>query len=96
MVSAAFGSAGDFGSGRAGVSAWSPVAVRTSMDRIWVEDELAPIHEWLADYYDQRGDRAAAVRHYARFIEIWQQADPELQPRVASARERLQQLQPDR
>jgi tetratricopeptide (TPR) repeat protein len=68
----------------------------TSMDRIWVDDELAPIHEWLAGYYEERGDRAAAARHYARFIELWQDADPELQPRVADARRRLDRLRPDR
>jgi len=68
----------------------------TSVDRIWVDGELAPIHEWLAEYYETRGSQAAAARHYARIIELWDGADSELQPRVALARSRLASLQPDR
>ena len=44
--------------------------------------------------FDARGDTANAVQHYRDFIEFWKSADPELQPRVAAARERLQQLTP--
>jgi len=50
--------------------------------------------EALAKMFDARGDTANAVQHYRDFIEFWKSADPELQPRVAAARERLQQLTP--
>jgi len=50
--------------------------------------------EALAKMFDARGDTANAVQHYRDFIEFWKNADPELQPRVAAARERLQQLTP--
>jgi tetratricopeptide (TPR) repeat protein len=53
---------------------------------------LGPILERLAVLYDDRGDRAAAAGHYAGFIELWQDADPALQPRVEAARRRLQRL----
>jgi DNA-binding SARP family transcriptional activator/Tfp pilus assembly protein PilF len=53
---------------------------------------LAQVHERLAQLLDARGDERAAVRHYARFVELWQAADPELQPRVEAARRRLDEL----
>jgi len=54
----------------------------------------APIYLSLARIYDAKGDTANAVAHYREFIELWKDADPELQPRVAAARERLRQLTP--
>jgi hypothetical protein len=53
---------------------------------------LAGMHERLAELYEARGDRARAAPHYARFIAMWKDADPELQPRVTQARRRLAQL----
>lgn len=50
----------------------------------------------LAEYYEQTGDVAKAASYYSRFIELWKDADPELQPRVDAARRRLGQLLPDR
>jgi tetratricopeptide (TPR) repeat protein len=42
---------------------------------------------------EQRGDTAAAIRGYRNFIDLWTNADPELQPRVAAARAALARLQ---
>jgi tetratricopeptide (TPR) repeat protein len=54
---------------------------------------LRPLaHERLGSLYLQVGDTVAAARHLAEFIELWQDADPELQPRVESARRLLAQL----
>ena len=50
----------------------------------------------LAEYYDQVGNVAKATAYYARFIELWRDADPELQPQVEAAQRRLDQLLPDR
>jgi len=52
---------------------------------------LAPAHLRQAEIYDRRGDRAA-VPHYRRFIELWGEADPELQPVVERARKRVAEL----
>jgi tetratricopeptide (TPR) repeat protein len=46
----------------------------------------------LAALYEETGDPEAAARNYARFLELWQDADPELQPRVRDARARLQRI----
>lgn len=50
--------------------------------------------EALAKIYDAKGSNERAVELYRDFIELWKNADWELQPRVAAARERLKQLTP--
>ncbi len=45
-----------------------------------------------AEVYDGLGQPEDARSHYARFIELWKDADPELQPEVAAARQRLEEL----
>jgi tetratricopeptide (TPR) repeat protein len=57
-------------------------------------DVPAPTMEAVARMYEQRGDTARAVQAYRDFLEIWKRADPELQPRVAAARKRLEALVP--
>ena len=54
----------------------------------------APIEERLGQLYEQTGNPAKAAEHYRAFIELWKNADPELQPRVAEARRRLAKLTP--
>jgi tetratricopeptide (TPR) repeat protein/tRNA A-37 threonylcarbamoyl transferase component Bud32 len=60
-----------------------------------IEDggSLAGSHKRLAELYDAKGDREKALSHYSRFIELWKSADPDLQPHVLKARERVTQLQ---
>jgi len=54
---------------------------------------LAPTHLRRARLFDQLGDRAAATRHYARFVELWLDCDPELRPLVDEAKARLAVLE---
>jgi tetratricopeptide (TPR) repeat protein len=49
----------------------------------------------LAEIHEALGQAEAAAGHYARFIEMWRDADPELQPIVEEARANLQRLVPD-
>lgn len=51
---------------------------------------LVPIHERLAVLLEDRGDLAGAARHAARVVELWGDADSELQPRVREARRILE------
>ncbi len=53
----------------------------------------AEAEELRGQIAEQRGDTTAAVRAYRNFIELWKDADPELQPRVATAREALARLE---
>ena len=54
--------------------------------------DLAHVLITSAELYERRGDIDAAARNYARFVELWQDADPELQPRVRAARARLETI----
>jgi tetratricopeptide (TPR) repeat protein len=49
-----------------------------------------------AELHERAGNRARAMERYAEFIELWKDADPSLQPRVQTARQRLQQLAGER
>jgi tetratricopeptide (TPR) repeat protein len=54
---------------------------------------LRPLaHERLGSLCLQVGDTVAAAQHLSEFIELWKDADPELQPRVETARRLLAQL----
>jgi tetratricopeptide (TPR) repeat protein len=57
---------------------------------------LAGSHERLGQLYDAKGNAEKAGEHYRKFVELWKNADPELQPRVKAARERLAKLEPKR
>jgi tetratricopeptide (TPR) repeat protein len=53
---------------------------------------LAGAHKRLGELHEARGDRVRATHHYAKFVELWKDADPELQPKVADVRRRLARL----
>jgi len=53
---------------------------------------LAPSHLHRARIHERRGERVAAVEHYARVVELWRDADPRLQPLVEEARAALRRL----
>jgi serine/threonine-protein kinase len=49
-----------------------------------------------AELHERRGERAEALAYYARFIELWKDADPHLQPQVESARLAVDRLRGER
>ena len=53
---------------------------------------LPAIRERLGQLYEGMGNTAKAIANYRAFIELWKNADPELQPRVADAKRRLARL----
>ena len=46
----------------------------------------------LGELHAERGDRAKAIEYYNRFVELWGDADPGLQPFVEEARAALVRL----
>ncbi|HEY7614929.1 MAG TPA: protein kinase [Gemmatimonadales bacterium] len=52
----------------------------------------AQIHRRLGELYEAAGKPAEATKHYQRFVELWREADPVLQPQVAEVRKRLELL----
>jgi tetratricopeptide (TPR) repeat protein len=57
---------------------------------------LPRAYERLGDLYEQRGDTAKATYYYGKFVDLWKDADQELQPRVEAARRAIRALSPDR
>ena len=53
---------------------------------------LAGVHKRLGELYEAKQDRQRAVGHYLQFIELWKNADRELQPKVAEVKQRLARL----
>ncbi len=52
----------------------------------------APSYLRRGDIYTDLGQREQAITHYARFIELWKDCDPQLRPLVEEARTRLARL----
>jgi tetratricopeptide (TPR) repeat protein len=46
----------------------------------------------LGELYEERGDRETAAEYYSRFVDLWAEADPELQPIVEDIRGRVVRL----
>jgi tetratricopeptide (TPR) repeat protein len=51
-----------------------------------------PFYERLGQLYDEKGDLENAAKYYAMFVELWSEADEELQPRVRAAQSRLEEI----
>lgn len=58
-----------------------------SFHRGWFDPYfLAPFYERLGELYEARGDTQKAIYYYGKFVDLWKDADPVLQPRVEAAR----------
>jgi len=53
---------------------------------------LAGVRKRLGELYEAKGDNQRAASNYLAFVELWKNADPELQPKVQEARQRLARL----
>ena len=53
---------------------------------------LAPTYKRLGELYETKGDRAKATDSYSRFVDLWKNADAELQPQVQDVKRRLARL----
>jgi DNA-binding SARP family transcriptional activator/tetratricopeptide (TPR) repeat protein len=69
--------------------AWYASLGETAMDVVVF---AAPAHLRRAEMYERRGKPRQVAEHYARFIELWRNADPELRPAVLQAQTRLARL----
>jgi tetratricopeptide (TPR) repeat protein len=47
----------------------------------------------LGELHDAKGNFEQAISNYAQFVELWKNADAELQPQVQKARDRMRELQ---
>ncbi len=70
----------------------TPGLQRVSVDAF----TLAPALTRLGELYQARGDRVKALEYFGRFVDLWKDADPELQPAVREVRARLARLARER
>jgi tetratricopeptide (TPR) repeat protein len=66
----------------------TPAAFPWSTDR----GHLAAAYKRLGELYEARNDRKQAVKYYEKFVDLWKDADAELQPGVKEVRGRLAKL----
>lgn len=69
----------------------TPFFNRGAWDSYW----LAFTYERLGSLYEARDDKAKAVYYYGKLVDLWEDADPELQPRVEAARRAIRALSTD-
>lgn len=50
------------------------------------------IYRRLGELYERGGSRADALGYYNAFMNLWSDADPELQPQVEEVRRRIESL----
>jgi tetratricopeptide (TPR) repeat protein len=67
----------------------TPHLVRINLDTRYA----ALILQRLGELHEAKGNRVKAIEYYERFAALWKHADPELQPRVAAVRRRIEALQ---
>jgi tetratricopeptide (TPR) repeat protein len=81
------------GSADSAIAVYERFVTHQYLDRLDIDALFVPAtHKRLAELYEARGERDKAVRHNRAFLELWKDADPELQPRVTNARQRLAAL----
>jgi len=66
----------------------TPYAARVIWDAVW----LASVYIHLGELYEQRGDQDFSIHYYNEFVELWKDADPELQLRVQDVRQRIARM----
>jgi tetratricopeptide (TPR) repeat protein len=69
-----------------------PGLYRLSDEYAW----LGSTYKRLGELYEERGERDKAVDYYGRFVELWGDADSELQPLVEDVRGRIAGLMSER
>jgi len=53
---------------------------------------LAAALRRLGEMYESKGQRTKALEYYGRFVDLWKDADPDLQPLVSDIRKQMAQL----
>jgi len=90
ILGLAYDRAGNADSARAYLTKYveTPAPFRGPVDRFY----LAPALFRIGELCENAGDARCATEYYGRFIDLWANADVELQPRVAEARKRMEQV----
>jgi tetratricopeptide (TPR) repeat protein len=61
---------------------------KMTVGRIWLGELYPKSYYMLGQVFEKTGDRSRAIENYAKFLDLWKNADPGL-PEVADAQKRL-------
>ena len=76
------------------ITYWERYLATMSAGRINSDiSNLPPLLLRLGELYEAKGNFDKAASNFSAFITLWQHADPELQPKVQSAKKRLAAIQ---
>ncbi len=53
---------------------------------------LAPALRRLGELYESKGNKTKAIEYYTRLLDLWRNAEPELQPQVTTVKQRVAAL----
>jgi len=70
---------------------WSERYLGSAEESRGYEDEMAlgPTYRRLGELYEEKGDQAKAASYYQKFIDLWRDADADLQPQVTEVKKKL-------
>ena len=80
------------GSADSSLAHWQRFADHNVHFAFLARSELPNAYRRLGERYEAKGDRDKALRYYGDFVDLWQGADPELQPVVSEVRQRMARL----
>ena len=71
--------------------AWSERYLASAEESRGFEDEtsLGPTYRRLGELYEEKGNRDKAASYYQKFIDLWRDADADLQPQVTEVKKKL-------
>jgi tetratricopeptide (TPR) repeat protein len=72
--------------------AYETYATDLATGNIGQDSDLPVSYIRLGEIYEAKGDRQRAIEYYTKLLDLWQDADPVLQPRIKDIRERVGKL----
>ena len=81
------------GNADSALAAYERALTTPALFRVFEESQrLGQTYKRLGELYEERGETEKAVEYYDRFVELWRDADDELQPIVRDVRDRIARL----
>jgi tetratricopeptide (TPR) repeat protein len=84
------------GNADSSLALWERYVSRGARLSFLARTELPTAYRRLGELHEARGDRERALRHYGDFVDLWKDADPELQPVVTEVKRRMATLAGER
>ncbi len=75
------------------IAEYERLVTETFLGRVFRDSfTLAPTYKRLGELHEERGEREKAIEYYNNFVELWEEADEDLQDQVNDVRGRIARL----